>query len=336
MQACRDDCQCAAKLPIMYALRIADLPAPVTTAKADWLVSSHWLGFTPASDAPWAASQCQAAINRQIAGGYVLEYITQRFGKPNAGYEDDPTYRKERRMHAEVAGRLIAVHRIRPTMRPLRTIIGSEDFERIQDMWSENGMRHRWSVAFPIVESYSIPTKPLANELLGSDAMRRVFGHPSATLRPLNNDERQAIADLPLLPRNTANAWIGIEDEITMAERSPVDATIIRDIDRDLGLAALEGFTEAQWAGIRRRAAWLAHMFVRKRQRAGKLLCDQCHFDPTKHPNCASIKPRSLLDVHHRRPLKEGRRVTTLDDFALLCPTCHRIEHRLQRSSAAQ
>jgi hypothetical protein len=39
--------------------------------------------------------------------------------------------------------------------------------------------------------------------------------------------------------------------------------------------------------------------------------------------------PRSLLDVHYKRPLGEGPRLTRADDFhfALLCPTCHRIEH---------
>jgi hypothetical protein len=28
-------------------MRIKDLPARVTTAKADWLPGTHWLGFTP-------------------------------------------------------------------------------------------------------------------------------------------------------------------------------------------------------------------------------------------------------------------------------------------------
>ena len=146
----------------MPVSRIADLPLPVMAAKADWLVASHWIGFTPASDAPEAPSRCQATIHGQFAGGYVVEYITRTFGSPNAGFESDPAYLSERAAHAAVAGRLVAVHRLRPTSRPLRTILGDGDYERMQDMWAEDGKRRRWSVAFPIVESYEITTRPYA------------------------------------------------------------------------------------------------------------------------------------------------------------------------------
>jgi 5-methylcytosine-specific restriction protein A len=186
--------------------RISELPAVVTAAKADWSVATHWIGFTPTSDAPGSMSQCQATINKQAGRGYVLEYITQNFGTPNPGYETRPDYLADRDAHAEVAGRLVAVHRLRPTARLLRTILGDAEFERIQDMWAEDGKRRRWSVAFPIVESYEIPSKPFARDIFGPDAMRRVFGHPSATLQPLNDDERATIADLPLLARKSINA----------------------------------------------------------------------------------------------------------------------------------
>jgi 5-methylcytosine-specific restriction protein A len=87
---------------------IADLPGRVTAAKADWLVASYWIGFTPASDAPASASQCQSTIARQAGNGYVLEYITQIFGKPNPAFESDAAYIAERASHKHVAGRLIA------------------------------------------------------------------------------------------------------------------------------------------------------------------------------------------------------------------------------------
>jgi hypothetical protein len=45
------------------------------------------------------------------------------------------------------------------------------------------------------------------------------------------------------------------------------------------------------------------------------------------------VRPRSLLDVHHRHPLYEGSRVTTFADFALLRPTGHRFEHALLRGT---
>ena len=57
----------------MSDLRIKDLSNPVTAAKADWLPGTTWLGFTPSSSEPHAASQCEATICRQMKDGYVLE-----------------------------------------------------------------------------------------------------------------------------------------------------------------------------------------------------------------------------------------------------------------------
>lgn len=316
----------------MPVTRVADLPGPVTAAKAHWLIASHWTGFTPVSGAPAAVSRCQAVIGRQLAGGYLLEYITRDFGDPNPGHEADPAFLGEKREHAASAGCLVAVHRLLSTAHALRTIVGDSDFERIQDRWAQGGKRHRWSVAFPIVESYIIPTKPLAREVFSRDAVQRLFGYPSATLRPLNDDDRRTIADLPLTRQDTVNAWIGIQSEIVAAEGSHIAGAFIRGMDLDLGASAVEGFTDEQWTQIRRRAAWLAQKFARRRREEGTLRCDRCGFDPVERLSGTAIEPRSVLDVHHRCPLEEGGRVTTYADLELLCPTCHRIEH-LRRSS---
>ena len=141
--------------------------------------------------------------------------------------------------------------------------------------------------AFPVVESYDITTQPYARDFFSPAALQRLFAHPSATLRPLNDNERSAIAALPLRVRATSNAWI-------------------------------------------------AHKFVMHRQRTGTLTCDKCPFDPAALVNGTGVRPRTLLDVHHLHPLEEGRRVTTLADFALLCPTCHRFEHALLRASSTR
>lgn len=71
----------------------------------------------------------------------------------------------------------------------------------------------------------------------------------------------------------------------------------------------------------------MAQKFIMKRRRAKTLHCDECQFDPSKVGGIEGINPRSLLDVHHMHPLDEGVRYTTIKDFALLCPTCHRVEH---------
>ena len=316
----------------MAITRVADLPLPVTAAKADWLVASHWIGFTPASDASDADARCQATIAGQFGDGYVIEYITRNYGTPNTGFEADLSYLSERAEHKRVAGRLVAVHRLQSTALPLLTILGRAGFHRIQDMWAEDGKRRRWSVAFPIVESYDIPTQPLARDVFSVEAMQRLFAHPSATLRPMNDVERAAISDLPLLQKSTTNAWMGLQKDIASAEGSEVDARIARDINVDLRSTAMEGMTLKQRCKVRLRAAWLGHLFVRQRQKSGTLTCDKCHFDPTRLVSGGPIRPRALLDVHHLHPLEEGQRITTLADFALLCPTCHRFEHALLRA----
>lgn len=135
-------------------MKIRDLPAPVTASKADWLAGTTWLGFTPTEDDLTARNKCQSTIQRQFGNGYVLEYITEQFSEPNPGFESEPAYLAEREAHRALAGRLIAVHKLRTTSRPLETILGAEEFKKLQDMWAQGGKRYRWSVAFPIVESY--------------------------------------------------------------------------------------------------------------------------------------------------------------------------------------
>jgi 5-methylcytosine-specific restriction enzyme A len=308
-------------------VRISDLPAPVVSAKADWLAGTAWLGFTPTSGDLSASNMCQGTIQRQFAGGYVIEYITELFSKPNPGFESDPGYLHERERHKELAGRFIAVHKLRTTGRPLLAILGDEEFKRLQDMWAQDGNRFRWSVAFPIVESYQIVGLPKAKEVLGDDSYRRLFQRSSATLRTMTLDERKLIGSLELQPVLARNAWIGIEDEIHVAEKSDVNATVQRLIDLDLE-GAMEGESELRKVKVRRRAAWLAWKFILQRRHQNSLVCDECAFDPTKVFDPAQVNPRSLLDVHHRNALDEGIRYTTLSDFSLLCPTCHRIEHQ--------
>jgi 5-methylcytosine-specific restriction protein A len=235
---------------------------------------------------------------------------------------------KEREAHKELAGRFIAVHKLRTTSRDLETIIGEENFERLQDMWAQDGNRYRWSVAFPIVETYRIVGHPKAKAVLGDELYRRLYQRSSATLRVLNDDERAAVASLELEPFRTSNAWIGIEDEMRFAEQSEIDPRTARLIGSDLNDRALEGMTEDRKAKIRLRAAWLADKFIRERRKSGRLLCDDCGFNPAAVLDTKKVNPRSLLDVHHKNPLDEGERYTTVKDFALLCPTCHRVEHQ--------
>lgn len=306
-------------------MRISDLPAPVTASKADWLPGTTWLGFTPTDGDLDSRNQCQSTIQKQFSAGYVIEYITETFQKPNKGFEHNPKYIADRKAHEERAGRFLAVHKLRTTSRSLETILGPDEFNNLQDMWAQGDKRFRWSVAFPIVQSFHVKGTPKAKDILGPEPYARLYAHASATLRPLTDEEQGLIADLEIEAVETKNAWIGIEDEFLLAEHSQINAATQKFIDQDLG--ALEGMEEKRLAKVKRRAAWIADRFIRERQKSGHLKCDDCNFDPCTIAAHLGVKARRFLDVHHKNPLDEGVRYTTTADFALLCPTCHRIEH---------
>ena len=60
----------------------------------------------------------------------------------------------------------------------------------------------------------------------------------------------------------------------------------------------------------------------------GKLACEECGFEPAAKHGPAFLD--AGLDVHHKVPLADlpPGTETALADLALLCATCHRIEHR--------
>ena len=306
---------------------IKDLPAPITASKADWLQGTTWLGFTPTGTGSDAAAKCQSTVQRQFGSGYVVEYITEQMNVPNPGFEKSPEYLSEIESHSKNAGRLIAVHRLRPTYRPLAQILGKKEYELMQDMWAQNGKRLRWSVAFPIIETFEIDERPKAKTVFGDESYHRLYAHSSATLRALTESEQEALSELRVTQIEAKNAWIGIADEVAIAERSDIPANVLKLISKDLSDKALEGQNEEQRVKLRRRAAWLANRFILKRRSENQLICDDCNFDPRNIFAPETVNPRSLLDVHHKNPLDEGERYTTLHDFALLCPTCHRVEH---------
>jgi 5-methylcytosine-specific restriction protein A len=312
-------------------MKIRDLSDPVTASKSDWLPgttgTNTWLGFTPTDGSLTARNKCQSTVRRQFGNGYVIEYITEKFAKPNPGFENDPRYLAEREAHKDWAGKFVAVHRLRATPRPLIEILGGQEFGLLQDMWAQDGNRNRWSVAFPVIESYRVNDGRKAKAILGEKSYARLYAHSSATLRPLNDVERASISDLDIEPVSTRNAWIGIEDEFAAAERSDIDLQVRKSIDQDLSNPAIEGMSQERWARVRIRAAWKAQQFLKDRIRNNALRCDNCGFDPSSRVDVSVNRPRSLLDVHHKCPLEEGVRYTNITDFALLCPTCHRIEH---------
>lgn len=94
----------------------------------------------------------------------------------------------------------------------------------------------------------------------------------------------------------------------------------------------LEGETAERKRTIRKRVALIARQFILKRTGEQTLFCDNCAFDPALLTNGSGVESRSLLDVHHTVPLNAGPRLTSVKDFKLLCPTCHRFAHALLKA----
>lgn len=57
---------------------------------------------------------------------------------------------------------------------------------------------------------------------------------------------------------------------------------------------------------------------INKARNSGLLTCEACNLQNEKD---------ALFDAHHRDPLHTGERLTKPDNFAILCPTCHRWAH---------
>lgn len=59
-------------------------------------------------------------------------------------------------------------------------------------------------------------------------------------------------------------------------------------------------------------------------KKTGRLACEVCNFESSE-----AYDVEGVIDAHHVVPLhKIGESVTTMDDLALVCPTCHRVLHK--------
>jgi len=72
------------------------------------------------------------------------------------------------------------------------------------------------------------------------------------------------------------------------------------------------------------KAAKLAKELARKRSKTGDIVCETCGGIPRKE-----YAGLDLIEAHHRIPLARGVRETKPEDFAMLCPCCHRAVHKL-------
>ncbi len=165
---------------------------------------------------------------------------------------------------------------------------------------------------------------------------RKLLGHSLRKVTALDGNEAAYLREFfSFAASGPAKPEMEVAEETAMVEGGPIDHRTQKLIDHDLSAWAIEGLTDDQKIKVRRRAQWLADRYIRDRVDRGLLTCESCGFDPIKRVQGTAVRPRSLLDVHHKNPLDEGVRETTLQDFCLLCPNCHRFEHAVIRSENA-
>lgn len=66
-------------------------------------------------------------------------------------------------------------------------------------------------------------------------------------------------------------------------------------------------------------------LVLKKKASVKKPICECCKFDfSNTYPNLGD----GFIECHHRIPINQGKRITRLEDLALVCANCHRMLHR--------
>lgn len=91
--------------------------------------------------------------------------------------------------------------------------------------------------------------------------------------------------------------------------------------------AVAEGATLYRLHRVRERSTRLRKKKLDEARAAGPLRCEACGVDPGVH---YGVVADNVFDVHHNVPLATTGEVRVrTKDLAILCPTCHRVIHRL-------
>lgn len=315
-------------------MRISDLPRAISAVKGHWNpvirrsdAGDIWVGFTPSSDDPSSRQQLRSTINRQMGHGYVLEYVSISLPPPNPTAR--PLTQEEKALHATAAGALTAVLKLANRPVHARDLIGSEQYEDLQDRWDQSGDRVRWSEAYPVIEAWGIDGWPKARDVLGLEVAARRCEMQSRVLKPLENDDRAKLAHLELQPVNLPAEGIAAAHYVELSRLEnqdrgiPIDRLAPEDRWLNEDYSAVEGITKEKRIRLAQRDRRLVTILKRIRE----LQCAICSYDPIAR-GANRAQARAILEAHHKTPVSAGKRLSRIEDFILLCPTCHREVHQ--------
>jgi 5-methylcytosine-specific restriction protein A len=263
----------------------------------------------------------------KYGNSYVLEYVTISLPPPNPGSR--PLTPEEKVLHDKAAGALTAVFKLANRPVHARELMRHEQYNDLQNRWDQRGDRARWSEAFPIIEAWEITGWPKARDILGVEAAARRCEMQSQFLKELDDNDRAKLAHLDLVPIDLPADSLAARYFIDMAQRDNTDRGFRGDSlaseDRPLyeDYSAIEGATKE----TRVRLAQRDRHLVKILKRVTPLECALCSYDPIRR-GATYAQARAILDAHHKVPVRAGERLSRVEDFVLLCPTCHREVHQ--------
>jgi hypothetical protein len=170
-----------------------------------------------------------------------------------------------------------------------------------------------------------LPRARLREELPGFNFIKS----PQGTNFAVTSEENQVIESL-----------LGIESLQIASdlEVQPSDVTSLTASDREAleaarGKSGNEGARKLYTHYKRERDSSLGKAAKKAfRAKNGKLCCEACGFEPEP------IFGFEIIEAHHRLPLSQSPegRLTTPEDFILLCPSCHRAIHKITDCNFAE
>lgn len=172
----------------------------------------------------------------------------------------------------------------------------------------------QWPVATILSEVYAIEGEPRLVEELGFPD-RRILENAYDTVR--RNSE--AVATL----------WDALKDRTIMRRHEIVPPPGFVDRGKLVHVGSIYPKVDAKSAEGERIYRTMVQLerkssiskskkAMNKLDNGGRIVCESCGF---------SDESSAMFDVHHLYPINAGPRETTLDDLAVLCPTCHRWSH---------
>ena len=128
-------------------------------------------------------------------------------------------------------------------------------------------------------------------------------------------------ADLGI-ERTQTLIWNSFKGSFTSRFRSIQDDLIISG-EEDYG-QVLEG--KEKWKLLLHKSRERNRDIIkRKKAQATTIDCGCCHFS---FKNLYGEIGEGFIECHHRIPIMNGERITSLEDLALVCSNCHRMLHR--------